>query len=188
MRFFLEHYMGSFLRRNVVPTDLRDAVGVAGRRHCDPPPRALSRDYHSWNIMVRPNGLLAMVDIQDARWGPDTYDLASLLRDAYVDLTEEEVDGLFRAFHEGVQDTAGSRERTDAIDFVAIQRMVKALGTFGYQVAVMNRGRYRTSILRTVERIRRLAPAHSELASIARSLELAPARRTQPWERLDQPR
>ena len=45
--------------------------------------------------MVRPDGTLAMVDIQDARWGPDTYDLASLLRDAYVDLSEREVDDLF---------------------------------------------------------------------------------------------
>ncbi len=29
-----------------------------------------------------------MIDFQDARLGPDTYDLVSLLRDSYVDLTE----------------------------------------------------------------------------------------------------
>ena len=64
-------------------------------------PRVLChRDYHSRNIMVRPNGELAMVDIQDARWGPDTYDIASLLRDAYVDLTEDEVDRLFGLVHQ----------------------------------------------------------------------------------------
>jgi hypothetical protein len=29
---------------------------------------------------------LYIIDFQDARMGPDTYDLASLLRDSYVDL------------------------------------------------------------------------------------------------------
>ncbi len=29
-----------------------------------------------------------MIDFQDARMGPDTYDLVSLLRDSYVDLSE----------------------------------------------------------------------------------------------------
>ena len=42
------------------------------------------RDFHSRNLMVLTDGSLAMVDIQDARWGPLTYDLASLLRDAYM--------------------------------------------------------------------------------------------------------
>ena len=33
-------------------------------------------------------GELYIIDFQDARLGPDTYDLVSLLRDSYVDLTE----------------------------------------------------------------------------------------------------
>ena len=33
-------------------------------------------------------GQLYIIDFQDARMGPDTYDLVSLLRDSYVDLTE----------------------------------------------------------------------------------------------------
>ena len=41
---------------------------------------------------------LYIIDFQDARMGPDTYDLASLLRDSYVDFTEERVDELIRGF------------------------------------------------------------------------------------------
>lgn len=170
MRFFLEHYMGSFLGRPVVPKRLRDAVESLAIVVAEHPRVLCHRDFHSRNIMVRPDGALALVDIQDARWGPDTYDLASLLRDAYVDVTEDEVDALFARFTEqlpGMVDRDGLRMR---FDLVAIQRMVKALGTFGYQVAVLSRDRYRTSIPRTVERLRRLTSSHPVTAPIAEFL------------------
>ena len=49
-------------------------------------PRVLChRDYHSRNLMIHERRLY-IIDYQDARMGPDTYDLASLLRDSYVDL------------------------------------------------------------------------------------------------------
>ena len=55
------------------------------------------RDYHSRNLMPH-RGVLYIIDFQDARMGPDTYDLASLLRDSYVDFTEETVDELIAFF------------------------------------------------------------------------------------------
>ena len=45
------------------------------------------RDYHSRNLMLHDEPLY-IIDFQDARMGPDTYDLASLLRDSYVDLPD----------------------------------------------------------------------------------------------------
>src|SRR5688500_3345411 len=61
-------------------------------------PRVLChRDYHSRNLMLW-GGSLNIIDFQDARLGPDTYDLASLLRDSYVDLPEPEVDDLIAHF------------------------------------------------------------------------------------------
>ena len=87
------------------------------------------RDYHSRNLMVRGDGSLAMVDFQDARWGPDTYDLASLLRDAYVEIDEGLVERMVARFG----DAQDLRAR---FDLVAAERMIKALGTFGYQASV----------------------------------------------------
>ena len=55
------------------------------------------RDYHSRNLMLH-DGSLYIIDFQDARMGPDTYDLVSLLRDSYVDFTEAQVDALHRVF------------------------------------------------------------------------------------------
>lgn len=171
MTFFLDHYMGSFLGRTVVPAELREAVEALAIVVAAHPRVLCHRDYHSRNLMVRPNGELAMVDIQDARWGPDTYDIASLLRDAYVDLTEFEVDDLFALFMKALPPTADRDGLRGRFNLVAIQRMVKALGTFGYQVAVMNRDRYRTSIARTIQRLRLLASAYPESAPIAGFLD-----------------
>ena len=55
------------------------------------------RDYHSRNLMLH-EGQLYIIDFQDARMGPDTYDLVSLLRDSYVDFTEQQVDDLIAFF------------------------------------------------------------------------------------------
>ena len=55
------------------------------------------RDYHSRNLMLH-RGSLHIIDFQDARMGPDTYDLVSLLRDSYVDLTDRELDELIAYF------------------------------------------------------------------------------------------
>ena len=73
--------------------------------------------------------------------GPDTYDLASLLRDAYVELDAAEVDGLLTHYRTvaGVRDGGALRRR-----FVrtTVQRALKALGTFGFQITVRGNSRY----------------------------------------------
>ena len=86
-------------RRRVRRARARGAARGAAARIVDElaaEPRVLChRDYHSRNLMWR-DGRLSIIDFQDARLGPDTYDLASLLRDSYVDLPEQAVDELHR--------------------------------------------------------------------------------------------
>jgi N-acetylmuramate 1-kinase len=170
MRFFLEHYVGGFLGRPEAAAKIRpevEGLAVAAAAH----PRVLChRDYHSRNIMVRASGELALVDIQDARWGPDTYDLVSLLCDAYVDLGVDEtseLSGCYWKLLPGTADVAALRQR---FDIVAAQRMLKALGTFGYQIGVLGRDRYRSAIPRTVERLARLLPSRSATAPLGKIL------------------
>jgi len=100
-------------------------------------PRVLChRDYHSRNLMLS-DGNLYIIDFQDARMGPDTYDLASLLRDSYVDIAEWELDDLIGHFV-ALKGNADRREFRRRFDVMALQRNLKALGTFGYQT--MTRG------------------------------------------------
>ena len=106
------------------------------------------RDYHSRNLMLHA-GRLYIIDFQDARLGPDTYDLASLLRDSYVDLTDRELDDLIAYFLalKGGGDSAKFRGR---FDLMALQRNLKALGTFGYQTIARGNPVYIQYIPRTL--------------------------------------
>src|SRR5919204_338193 len=106
------------------------------------------RDYHSRNLMLK-EGTLYIIDFQDARMGPDTYDLASLLRDSYVDLSDRDVDDLIAYFLalKGRPDDEDFRRR---FDLMALQRNLKALGTFGYQTTTRRNPVYIQYIPRTL--------------------------------------
>jgi len=173
MRFFVEHYLGSFLRRPDTGNGLQEALASLARAAASHPRVLCHRDYHSRNIMIRADGGLAMVDIQDARWGPDTYDLASLLRDAYVDLPEDAVDGFFDLYRNEVSGAVEVEKLRERFDVTSAQRMLKALGTFGYQIAVLGRERYRSAIPRTIERLSRLLPVSTQTAPLAGLLKSA---------------
>jgi aminoglycoside/choline kinase family phosphotransferase len=95
-------------------------------------PRVLChRDYHSRNLMLR-EGSLYIIDFQDARMGPDTYDLVSLLRDSYMDISEPQLDELL-AYFQALTGRGSETEFRRRFDLMALQRNLKALGTFGYQ-------------------------------------------------------
>jgi aminoglycoside/choline kinase family phosphotransferase len=92
------------------------------------------RDYHSRNLMVAmPNP--GVLDFQDAVHGPITYDLVSLLRDAYVEWSEEqELDWAIRYWERARR--AGLPVSTDFAGFwrdfewMGVQRQLKVLGIF----------------------------------------------------------
>ncbi len=92
------------------------------------------RDYHSRNLMVtEPNP--GILDFQDAVYGPITYDLASLFKDAYIKWEEDEVmDWLIRYWEKARK--AGLPVREDFGEFyrdyemMGVQRHIKVLGIF----------------------------------------------------------
>ena len=116
-------------------------------------PRVLChRDFHSRNLMVH-DGQLHVIDFQDARMGPATYDLVSLLRDSYVDLDPALVEHLID--HYGALATiATSGAFRRRFDRMAVQRNLKALGTFGRQVTVRGNRRYLEGVPRTLGYLR----------------------------------
>jgi aminoglycoside/choline kinase family phosphotransferase len=91
-----------------------------------------------------------MIDFQDARMGPDTYDLASLLRDSYVDLTAAQVEELIAFFLALRGLSGGDAEFRRRFDLMALQRNLKALGTFGYMTTSRNNTVYIQYIPRTL--------------------------------------
>jgi len=171
MEYFLEHYAGALRGLERIAGRVRTGLRELARRAADTPQRVLChRDYHSRNLMLLDDGSLAMVDIQDARWGPDSYDLASLLRDAYVDIPEDWIEPLIRHYLDHLDDAPPYDEFRRRFDIVAAQRMLKALGTFGYQITSLGRDRYAGAIPRTLARLRTLLPQRDETRALHRHL------------------
>lgn len=88
------------------------------------PYRLCHRDFHLDNLVASPRGLKA-VDFQDLRWGPDTYDVASLLREREGSTRIPESFLASAAQVLGWEDTWETRFLQ-----CAAQRGLKALGTF----------------------------------------------------------
>ena len=166
MEFFLENFIVKHRKIRGDQNVLRDLLlNLADEAARTSTPVMCHRDFHSRNIMVRSDGTLALVDLQDARWGPDTYDLVSLIFDAYADLAEHWIEPLIRRNLEiaGLRDDPLVRQR---IRIVGAQRMIKVLGTFGYQIAVAGNSRYLDAIPRTLARLDRLLATNKETSGI----------------------
>ena len=134
-RFFVTHFLEGHRHCSITPTDRAalDEEFTAIADELSAEPRVLChRDYHSRNLMWH-HDRLCIIDFQDARMGPDTYDVVSLLRDAYVDIPESLVVDLIEAFFDARSDPSRPRDRRARFDLMAVQRNIKALGTFGYQ-------------------------------------------------------
>jgi N-acetylmuramate 1-kinase len=150
--FFVQHFVEGY-RRAVLSQAERGALSDEWKAIAEElaaEPRVLChRDYHSRNLMVR-DGSLYVIDFQDARMGPDTYDLASLLRDSYVDIGNAELDALIGHFLSlsGGKHAGEFRRR---FDLMAVQRNLKALGTFGNQAAVRENPTYVQYMPRTIQ-------------------------------------
>lgn len=143
------------------------------------------RDYHSRNLMVQhpPSGAqIRVIDFQDALMGPPQYDLASLLRDSYIDLPEGMIDELIRYYLR--QREARSGEKTDEgmfreyFDLVSLQRNLKAAGRFVYIDRVKKNDRFLQyvpptlrKVRRNLEKYRRLSPLHDLLAEYVEELQ-----------------
>jgi aminoglycoside/choline kinase family phosphotransferase len=146
--FFVEHYFGSLRSETLrhaeaaeLKAELNDIAAELAAR-----PRVLChRDFHAANLMVDENDRLRVVDHQDARMGPVTYDLVSFLLDRRPEppsLAELRAYRLFlleerRLLGLGALDPD---EVAQEFRLMTIQRGLKATGTFSYQTAVCNRG------------------------------------------------
>jgi hypothetical protein len=154
--FFTKHFLEAY-RGVTLSAEQREALRgeFAGLVHeLASEPRVLChRDYHSRNLMLH-EAQLYIIDFQDARLGPDTYDLVSLLRDSYVDLPEQTVEDLIAYFLALKGQTGNEREFRRRFDLMALQRNLKALGTFGYQTTARRNPVYIQYIPRTLKYVR----------------------------------
>jgi hypothetical protein len=157
--FELDHFHRHFLLglRESSPDEaevavLRDFYGHLAAA-CDRLRRVYChRDFQARNLMVQ-RGRLRLIDFQDARMGPYTYDAASLLRDSSLDLPEDLVQEMATYLARRLGEAEAEFRRD--MDLMALQRNIKDLGTFGYMATIRGRPDYLAYVPRTLRYIRR---------------------------------
>ena len=131
------------------------------------------RDYHSRNLMV--DGVrLGVIDFQDALLGPATYDLASLLRDAYIRLDEPLIDGLVDYYLDQLAERRYVWTNRAAFrrlfDLTSIQRNLKAAGRFVYIDRVKGNPKFLADIPRVLSYVKRNLEKYPELETLRKHL------------------
>jgi len=131
------------------------------------------RDYHSRNLMV--DGLrLGVIDFQDALMGPATYDLASLVRDAYVLLDEALVDDLVGYYLDQLAERrivwTNRAVFRRLFDLTSIQRNLKAAGRFVYIDRVKGNPKFLADIPRVLSYVKRNLLKYPELETLRKHL------------------
>ncbi|MDR2560202.1 MAG: phosphotransferase [Holophagales bacterium] len=147
--FCAEHFFNGLLRKN--PPLWLDRMMGQVRDFLAPRAKYLAhRDFHVRNLMVC-GDRLATIDFQDARMGPCTYDLASIMFDSYWDWAA----GAKEALAAEVKGCLGIGEADfwGELTHVGLQRNFKALGTFAFQMLQKGNFRYSTAVPRALRHI-----------------------------------
>ncbi len=137
------------------------------------------RDFHSRNLMVQPDQPGAqpgVLDFQDAVWGPVTYDLVSLLRDAYIDWDESiQIDWAVRYWEQarkaGLPVSADFGDFWRDLDWMGLQRHLKVLGIFCRLSHRDGKHGYLADLPRVWHQAHRIAARYSVLRPLSRLLE-----------------
>ena len=147
LNYFFDHFFGSYRRDNLseeetaaIKADLQSIAAELSAR-----PRVLThRDYHAMNLMVDGNGALRIIDHQDARMGPATYDLVPILVERRLEPADETwVEAHIDCFNEmRVKHGLPAIPKDELLyefHLMTVQRQLKATGTFSYQTGVVGR-------------------------------------------------
>lgn len=146
LAFFRLHFLEAYLNTVVPDPVVRGLDALAGEVASYPQSLA-HRDYHSENLLARSDGTPVVIDFQDALLAPRHYDAASLAVDPYRSQNPR--------ISAGFRDIALRAPGVSPLEFdrTALQRGLKALGTFGYQVTRRKRAKFMRTIVPQARRV-----------------------------------
>lgn len=136
------------------------------------------RDYMVRNLLhCEPNP--GVIDFQDAVYGPVTYDLVSLLRDAFISW-EPSLEGRWlryyctRARLEGIPIPADDDEFQRLLDWMGLQRHLKVIGIFARLCYRDGKPRYLAEVPRFFGYVREAAARYPEFSELLKLLNSLP--------------
>jgi hypothetical protein len=144
----------------------------------------IHRDWHSRNLMVTKENNPGVLDFQDAVYGPITYDLASIYKDAYIRWDEERVLDWVVRYWEAARKT-GLPVAADFADFyrdfewMGVQRHIKVLGIFARLYHRDGKSGYLKDMPLVMDYLRRACERYVELRPFLRLLDEVEGKRAE---------
>lgn len=172
--WYVAHHLGRELSE-LQRASLGRAFDVLVANNLGQPRVFVHRDYHSRNLMVAaPNP--GVLDFQDAVYGPITYDLVSLLRDAYVEWDEElQLDWAVRYWERARNENLPVGRDFAAFwrdfEWMGIQRQLKVLGIFARLKHRDGKAGYVDDMPRVAGYLRRASARYREFDALSALLD-----------------
>jgi len=158
--------------------DLNKVFELILQNNLAQPQVLVHRDYHSRNLMLTIQNNPGILDFQDAVYGPITYDLASLLRDAYIEWEEtEQLDWAIRYLEMArkaqlpVSNEFG--EFYKDFEWMGLQRHLKVLGIFARLYHRDGKDAYLKDLPLVLKYTRKVAERYIDLKPLVRLLDTA---------------
>lgn len=175
MALFTEWFIPHYLEYPLKPDQqqvLQNAFDCLVNSALEQPVVFVHRDYHARNLMLLDNQQLAMIDFQDAVWGPMTYDLVSVLRDCYVRWPRQQTLAWASVYyHAAVASGLLPASCTEGqflrwFEWMGVQRHLKATGIFARLNYRDHKPVYLGDIPRTYSYMLETTAAYPELAAM----------------------
>jgi N-acetylmuramate 1-kinase len=176
--WYLQHHRGVKVEGSLRET-LDPLFKLIIERNLAAPSVYVHRDFMPRNLMMPGDPAeprLGVLDFQDAVYGPITYDIASLMRDAFLSWDEEFVlDITVRywqtALKAGLPVDPDFGEFYRAVEWMGLQRHLKVAGIFARLTLRDGKPRYLADAPRFIAYIRATASRYRELAPLLRLLD-----------------
>jgi len=176
--WYLSRHRGVQVEGRVRET-LESAFRLIIERNLAAPSVYVHRDFMPRNLMMPADPAekrLGVLDFQDAVQGPITYDIASLMRDAFLSWDEEFVLDITVRYWQKAQ-KAGLPVDPDfgefyrAVEWMGLQRHLKVAGIFARLTLRDGKPRYLADAPRFIAYIRATASRYRELAPLLRLID-----------------
>ncbi len=176
VQFTIEHFVKGFLNH---PLDKQDESILISyflkisKKLADQKMVLNHRDYHSRNIMIKEDQQV-VIDFQDARLGVAQYDLVSLLEDCYYSIEISNKcylkDFYWNDFIKEESIQSSKEEFYLLYDFMSIQRIFKAIGSFSFIYQTRKDFRYLKYISHSFENLKKFLYIHEDLKELRMAL------------------
>jgi aminoglycoside/choline kinase family phosphotransferase len=156
--YFYRSFLKGYCQLDIPESYLADEFdNLAGKLSSLDSTFFLYRDFQSQNIMVR-NKQIRFLDFQGARRGPLHYDLASLLLDPYVELSDKLQETLTDYYLKTLSRLIPLDEKQFLSDYplIALHRNMQILGAFGHLSTVKKRKQFAHYIPTAIKSLKKL--------------------------------